>query len=307
METKGIDVSSYQGIIDWGQVASAGYKYAVLRCITRSGVDHQFERNYIQAKNAGMKVGVYAFSYALTRDQAVKEAERVVNLLNGRALELPVYLDLEWGEQRKLGKEQLTVIAQAFLQTVKNNTVYQVGIYCNTDWYNNVLDSSALPYDYWIASYGINNGNPNRRPDIPRMTAWQYTSQGSVSGISGKVDLDVFYKEYTDTEPDKKSGWQQEDGGWRYYLGNGQPVRNDWYWHEGKWYWFDGAGMMVSNVWYKYKDHWYYLGADGAMVTGQQTIDGKWYIMDDQGRMITEPVTLTPDQDGALRWPGLAE
>ena len=67
------------------------------------------------------------------------------------------------------------------------------------------------------------------------------------------------------------------------YLGNGQPVRNDWYWHDGKWYWFDGSGMMVSNVWYKYKDHWYYLGADGAMVTGQQTINGKWYIMDDSG------------------------
>ena len=108
-------------------------------------------------------------------------------------------------------------------------------------------------------------------------------------------------------EPDKKAGWQQEDGGWRYYLGNGQPVRNDWYWHEGKWYWFDGSGLMVHDTWYKYKDHWYYLGADGAMVTGQQTIDGKWYIMDDQGRMIAEPVTLTPDQDGALRWPGLVE
>ena len=305
MEIKGIDVSSYQGMIDWEQVASAGYKYAVLRCIPRSGADYQFERNYTQAKNAGLKVGVYAFSYALTEDQAVKEAERVANLLNGRVLELPVYLDLEWGEQRKLGKGKLTAIAQAFLQTVKNNTKYQVGIYCNTDWYNNVLDSSALPYDYWIASYGINNGSPNRRPDVPGMTAWQYTSQGSVPGISGKVDLDVFYKEYTDAELEKKSGWQQEDGGWRYYLGNGQPVRNDWYWYEGKWYWFDGAGMMVSNVWYKYKDHWYFLGADGAMVTGQQTIDGKWYIMDDQGRMITEPVTLTPDQNGALRWPGL--
>ncbi|MEJ8761105.1 N-acetylmuramoyl-L-alanine amidase [Enterocloster sp. HCN-30185] len=109
------------------------------------------------------------------------------------------------------------------------------------------------------------------------------------------------------SEPVKKSGWQQEDSGWRYYLGNGQPVRNDWYWHDGKWYWFDGSGIMVHDTWYKYKDHWYYLGADGAMVTGQQTIDGKWYIMDDEGRMIVEPVTLTPDQDGALRWPGLVE
>ena len=65
--------------------------------------------------------------------------------------------------------------------------------------------------------------------------------------------------------------------------------------------------MMVYDTWYKYQDHWYYLGADGAMVKGQQTIDGKWYIMDDRGRMIMEPVVLTPCQDGALRWRGLAE
>ena len=73
------------------------------------------------------------------------------------------------------------------------------------------------------------------------------------------------------------------------------------------WYWFDGAGMMVRNTWYKYKDAWYYLGDDGAMCRGQVTVDGKWYIMDNAGRMIVEPVVLTPDQNGAMQWPGLAE
>lgn len=109
--------------------------------------------------------------------------------------------------------------------------------------------------------------------------------------------------------PDKPSGWRQEADGWRYYLGNtGDCVRNAWYLAEdGKWYWFDGAGRMVRDTWYWYKGHWYYLGSDGAMVTGQQTIDGKWYVMDSDGRMITDPVTLTPDQDGALRYPGLGD
>ncbi len=156
------------------------------------------------------------------------------------------------------------------------------------------------------------------------------TIEGNTSGASGVIENGggVCQKSYSKSygkilgyglpdwslmlmeEQEKKSGWQQENGGWRYYLGDiGKPVSNDWYQDgdAGKWYWFDGAGMMVSNVWYKYKDHWYYLGSDGAMVTGQQTIDGKWYIIDEQGRMVTEPVTLTPDQDGALRWPGLAE
>ena len=63
---------------------------------------------------------------------------------------------------------------------------------------------------------------------------------------------------------------------------------------------------MVHDTWYQYNGDWYYLGSDGAMVKGQVTVDGKWYIMDDDGKMIIEPVTLTPDQDGALQWPGLA-
>lgn len=149
------------------------------------------------------------------------------------------------------------------------------------------------------------------------------TIEGNTSGASGVIENGggVCCKTYSRTYskimgygiPDwsiaeYKSGWQQEDGGWKFYLGNtGEPVRNDWYQDGDKWYWFDGAGMMVHDVWYNYKESWYYLGSDGAMVKGQQTIDGKWYIMDDQGRMIIEPVTLTPDQDGALQWPGLAK
>ena len=118
---------------------------------------------------------------------------------------------------------------------------------------------------------------------------------------------DAFKAALADPAP-KRSGWAQEDGGWRYYLGDtGQPVCNAWYKDGQDWYWFDGAGMMVHDVWYQYKDAWYYLGSNGAMCKGQITVDGKWYIMDNAGRMIVDPVTLTPGGDGALRWPGLAE
>lgn len=104
----------------------------------------------------------------------------------------------------------------------------------------------------------------------------------------------------------KKPGWIQEGGGWRYCLGGDAYVSNDWYKDGRDWYWFDGAGMMVHDTWYRYKGHWYYLGSDGAMCVGQVTVDGKWYVMDNAGRMVVEPVTLTPDQDGALQYPGLA-
>ena len=106
----------------------------------------------------------------------------------------------------------------------------------------------------------------------------------------------------------KKSGWMEENGGWRFYLGDtGNYVSNNWYKDKDKWYWFNGDGIMVSDTWYQYKGDWYYLGTDGAMVKGLRESEGKWYYLDQDGKMATEPVTLTPDEDGALQYPGLAE
>lgn len=149
------------------------------------------------------------------------------------------------------------------------------------------------------------------------------TVEGNTSGASGVIENGggVCQKSYSLTDnkimgygrPDysivaHKSGWLEEDGGWRFYLGDtGEPVRNAWYQDGDKWYWFDGAGLMVRNVWYMHKGDWYYLGSDGAMVKGIQDIGGKWYYLDQDGKMATEPITLIPDQDGALQWPGIAE
>ncbi|MFR3729192.1 N-acetylmuramoyl-L-alanine amidase [Lacrimispora sp.] len=111
------------------------------------------------------------------------------------------------------------------------------------------------------------------------------------------------------TPAEKKSGWKKEDGGWRFYNGDtGLCVQNKWHQDpDGKWYWFDGAGMMVTNTWYKYNGDWYYLGPDGAMCKSQLVENsGKIYAVDKDGKMVTEPVMLTPDDDGALQWPGLA-
>lgn len=150
-------------------------------------------------------------------------------------------------------------------------------------------------------------GHGSGRPSYKDMAAYcksRYNTWASGGWRKGLVCV----RRYIQDDPNK-SGWMQEDGGWRFYLGNtGECVHNSWYLDEdGKWYWFDGAGMMVHDTWYQYKGVWYYLGADGAMVKGRLTVDGKWYIMGDNGAMVTEPVTLTPDQDGALQWPGLAE
>jgi N-acetylmuramoyl-L-alanine amidase len=108
---------------------------------------------------------------------------------------------------------------------------------------------------------------------------------------------------------EKKSGWIQEDNSWKFYMGDtGLPVRNDWIQDQDKWYWFNAAGVMVTSTWYQYKGDWYYLGADGVMLKGTLIAEaGKVYCLDGEGKMVVEPVTLTPDKDGALRYPGLAE
>lgn len=156
-----------------------------------------------------------------------------------------------------------------------------------------LMDKYHIPADHVIRHYDV-TGKICPNPYVYNTTAHTWTKfQAAIA---------------TGPEPVVKSGWSQESGGWRYYNGDtGQYVRNDWVQDGQDWYWFDGAGMMVRNTWYRYKNAWYYLGDDGSMCTGQVTVDGKWYIMDNAGRMIVEPVTLAPDQDGALRWPGLAE
>lgn len=160
---------------------------------------------------------------------------------------------------------------------------------------------------------GIICGHGSGRPSYKQLTAYcksRYDSWAPGGWRKGLVCVRRYIQDDAAPKPEapKKSGWYEEEGGWKYYLGNtGAPVRNAWYQDtDGKWYWFNGAGLMVYNTWYMYEGDWYYLGADGAMVKGLQTSGGKWYYLDQEGKLVMEPVVLTPDQDGALQWPGLA-
>lgn len=162
---------------------------------------------------------------------------------------------------------------------------------------------------------GIICGHGSGRPSYKQLTAYcksRYNSWAPGGWRKGLVCVRQYIRDdevAPEPEKPKKSGWSQEEGGWKYYLGNsGEPVRNAWYQDQDeKWYWFDGSGLMVADKWYFYDGSWYYLGNDGAMVKGLQTINGEWYYLNEQGRMATDPVTMTPDQDGALQYPGLAE
>ncbi len=203
MAIKGIDVSSYQGKPDWAKLVNTGVKFALLRIHQKNGIDSSFEHNYKGCKNNSISVGGYKYSYAKTVAQAEAEAQAVLTVLNGRGLDFPVFYDLEWPEQRKLGGVAIEKIALAFLKKVKA-AGYKVGIYCNVDWYNNVLSAELKKYDCWLAAYPANDtGVIQERLRPSKGVGWQYSSKGKVSGISGNVDMNVFYKDYKESNKEE--------------------------------------------------------------------------------------------------------
>lgn len=100
--------------------------------------------------------------------------------------------------------------------------------------------------------------------------------------------------------------WTQQKGIWYWLTKSGAMLSNSWLEFKNKWYYLNDSGAMLTNTWYMYKEDWYYLDKDGIMVTGLLEDDGKYYVFDDDGKMITEPVVLTPDMNGALKYTGLA-
>ena len=211
MEIKGIDVSAYQGDIAWATVADYGMSFAILR-ITEAGnvIDSKFERNFAGCVQYGIPVGVYKYSYAMNVAEVQSEARKVVSVLNGRKIQFPVFLDLEWNNQRVLGAEGVHKLAEAFEEII-TAAGYKFGIYCNVDWYNTMICSHLKKYDFWIARYPSNDDGwlqERLRPDFG--AGWQYSSKARIPGISGNVDRNVFYKDYTDKEEDEHMGlWEK--------------------------------------------------------------------------------------------------
>ena len=223
-EYKGIDVSSWQGKPDWTKVKKSGVEFAILRIHQKNGSDTSFEHNYKGCKANAIPVGGYKYSYALTQAQALEEAEDTLSVLAGRGLDFPVFYDLEWNSQRKLGSASIEKIAETFLNRIKK-AGYKVGIYCNMDWHQKVLTEKLRKYDLWIARYPADdNGTIQERlrPDIG--VGWQHSSKGKVSGISGNVDMNVFYKNYTEDKEKKVDKLKEFTDLGNYYAGESTGI-----------------------------------------------------------------------------------
>lgn len=200
-EIKGIDVSRWNGTIDWKTVANYGMGFAILR-ITEKGnvIDSTFEPNYKGCIENKIPVGVYKYSYATTIAQIKDEANVVVKTMNKRKLDYPVFLDIEDKCQENLSDDLMMKMIEIF-RAIIIKAGYKFGIYCGYSWYQNQLPEDAKKYDCWVARYPNNDtGDLQERLRVPASTGvigWQYSSKATIPGIPTKVDRSVFYKDYS--------------------------------------------------------------------------------------------------------------
>lgn len=196
-----IDVSRYQGAIDWEQVAAAGYKGAMLKTVSTNRklskradglyIDPTFEDNYRSAKAAGLDVGVYYYTYATSEAMADAELALVRQAVYGKELTLPVAVDVEENELKPMSTLDLTNLTAYALEQVEKMGFY-AQLYTYTG-YKYELDMARLSsrWDVWLADY---TGKP---PAVTfKYNAHQHTSKGAVPGISGNVDLNVTTRNY---------------------------------------------------------------------------------------------------------------
>lgn len=192
---KGIDVSHHNGDINWQAVKDSGIEFAIIR--TGYGwekwdkqTDRKLKANIDGAKSVGMPIGAYHYSYATTPQEAIKEAEFFINRLRWAQWEYPVFFDFEDKCQTKLNNLQKTDVILTFLQKLQE-AGYYTGYYTFLNWQKTCLDMNRLGgYQLWIAHWNKNCGC-----SWP-YGIWQYTSEGSVPGINGRVDMNYCYVDY---------------------------------------------------------------------------------------------------------------
>lgn len=207
---KGIDVSEFQGSIDWAKVKDAGIKFAIIKLgniydTDANYKDSKFDANYKNARANGIKVGAYIYNYCNTVDNLKKGLDWAFEKLAGKELDLPVYLDMEDKTIAVETVDSLTNQCNEFAKIVKEKG-YKAGVYANLNWLKNELNPSKFDKDIsvWVAQY-YKECQYEGKYDI-----WQYTSSGKVSGISGNCDMNYLYnedimEETSATVEDKKS------------------------------------------------------------------------------------------------------
>lgn len=192
---KGIDISQWQGNIDFAKVKSSKkVDFAILRAgygRVATQKDSEFESYYSGCKAAGIPIGAYWYNYATTVEDAKKEAQACLAVLKGKQFEYPIYYDIEEKATLNTGKSNVSAIAKAFCEVLEK-AGYFVGIYSMKSALDSYFtDEVKKAYTVWLAHVGVSKSSYTGSYDM-----WQYSWKGSISGISGDVDMDYCYKDF---------------------------------------------------------------------------------------------------------------
>lgn len=325
---KGVDVSDWQGKIDWEKVKADGIDFAIIRCGFGSDEpgqdDSQWIRNVQECERLDIPYGVYLYSYANNNTKARNEAAHTLRLLKDVDADpdYPVYYDLEDKLTRKETPEEIVGYAKIFCSTIEA-AGYEAGIYANYDWWTNVLydipkDPAFDQYDKWVAQYYY---RCDYKADEYRL--WQCTSSGKVAGIYGLdkkagtdddyVDLNFEFELVNETNRTADIWSTDSEGNTVYINAEGKIAKSQWIEYRGnkyyvgstgkrftgrcyigdKRYYFNKYGKLVKNSWLKISGYNYYATSDGSFAKGYKKIGDYYYLFNnDTGVMRSGTVTV---------------
>lgn len=268
----GIDVSKYQGGINWQQVRASGVKFAMIRVgTTKKGLDEQFINNINGANAAGVRTGIYIYSYATTPEAAAAEANQVLAWIAPYTVTFPIAIDIEDSSQKGLNAAQLQAIADTFCGIISANG-YEPMVYASRNWFLNRMPNVSAPK--WIAQY-------NSFCEYPGDYAmWQSSSHGTYAGIPTRVDVNHLYVDYFSRMiAEGFNSW----GGHVYYYHNYRK-QFGWINLSGQKYHADGNGFIQTG-WFQDESGIYYLdpNAGGLAKVGFADIDGVRFYFDENG------------------------
>lgn len=198
---KGIDVSEHNGIIDWEKVKTSGIAFAMIRAGKGQAVDIHFKRNVSECNRIGLPIGIYWFSYALSAAGAAREAAVCLETIKPYSIDFPVAFDLEYDNVDRyaknngvsIGMKLASEMARSFCRAIQN-AGYAAMNYANADYLRRCFDADVqAEFPVWLAQWP--NGTPKLDKPPRSCGIWQYSQTGTVPGIKGPVDLNVYYKE----------------------------------------------------------------------------------------------------------------
>ena len=292
--SKGIDVSEWQGNIDWNRVKNTDVEFAIIRCGFAGNYskydDKKFVRNVKECQRLGIPFGVYLYSYAQDVEDAKDEANHTLRLLQGLNLSYPVFYDLEENSvMSTVSKSTIAKVAETYVSMIKE-AGYNCGVYANLYWFNNYLtDPYFDSVMKWVAQYNVECNYQKY------YSMWQGTSSGYVDGIAGNVDINVTFDSM------QQMGWVQEKDGWYYYSNDGTKLTSQWIGNyyvgaDGKmltnqWigdYYVDANGLWSPDHWINNGGKWWYRHQDGTYTKNDfEVIDNQTYYLDNDGYRVT--------------------